>query len=302
MIQEYLEIARTSGHVSLPMGAIFDLGKKAVIRAYSFIGFGLNGINNPETSYRLEQLENTEDNLPSNYLLAELSGEHLDEAKSEFRRWIIGNGFSEYIHIMSIFCDKLYSLLLFLELLAKRKSLDEQLRREKNFHKKMSLNDKLELISSEMGIKSGMLDYIGALNKMRNCMIHNAGVVAPRYCNDINGLIVKWMGPRVYVELEGGEEVPAKPGYVIPAGSNVVMRLEEVSKTFLIGEIIDIKALEMFEIFMYAQLDLNQLGLSVDRFNETLAGETGAEALDETGEKKTWRFSTKRSDIEGVIP
>lgn len=174
------------------------MAKTAIARGYVFIGFDLNGIKIPSIDYALTHDDLPPDMIPQDFKLVSLDKNELESGKSEFRRWIVANGFSEYIHITSLFYDRLYSALLFVEYLMKKRDPSGQIKLAKKFHAMMSLSDKIGVISREMDIGSDMIKYIDPLNRMRNCMIHTAGTITRRHCNEGERLIIKW--PRLVMK------------------------------------------------------------------------------------------------------
>ena len=299
--QDYLDFARKNSTVNLQMSLIFEMARTAITRGYTFIGFGINGIDNPSTSHELVHGDFPPDRVPQQFRLAQFNDDELAKARVEFRRWIISNGFVEYIHITSIFYDRLYSALLFMEYLMHRRSITHQLRREKNFHSKMSLTDKMEAMADEMDIRNGMLKYMDALNRMRNCMIHAAGTVTRRHCNYPDRLIVKWPRMNIKSGVDANSLVAVKSGDILQGGALVAIGFDETSKEFPLGSTIDIAVWEIYEIFMFAQLDIDELSRSIDGFNQSLADANGAETIIGDGNKKTWRYAATRGDIEGLV-
>jgi hypothetical protein len=99
------------------------------------------------------------------------------------------------------------------------------------------------------------------ITNARNCLTHNAGVVAPRYANlDGNKLRILWLGQQL--RLEQGDaftEITAEgTSFQAPDPSkeaHVVMRFMEREKLFEIGKQIQLTPHELHELcFFYVLL------------------------------------------------
>ena len=80
--QDYLDFARKNSTVNLQMSLIFEMARTAITRGYTFIGFGINGIDNPSTSHELVHGDFPPDRVPQQFRLAQFNDDELAEGTS----------------------------------------------------------------------------------------------------------------------------------------------------------------------------------------------------------------------------
>ena len=232
------------------------------------------------------------------YELFKLSDEEKQKSRDLFKQWTISNAIAEYIHTTSIFADRFYSHILVIEWLLNGENFDALIKKERDFHRLTSLNDKLKKIRKQSGIFSGMYDYISSLNKARHCIVHNAGYVANQHLNRHDSLELKWKRMAIILTSPDGESVEIDKPMHVAEGGSLGIRFVETSLIFKQGESINITLKDLHDLLGFAQIDIGSMRQSFDAFLDRLAGEKGIEKEKRSDGRYYWPFAEiRRSDM-----
>lgn len=139
----------------------------------------------------------------------QITDEHREEAKREYKAWLVGNCLRELDQFYKLFQDKVWRALELSQLHEETVKVNHAL--DGSFAKKTNVAAKQEMIAQKLSIES-FVEELNSLSLARNCLTHNAGLVrAPNDCNDENRtvLTVKWLGFDVSV-TRGGATIKAE--------------------------------------------------------------------------------------------
>lgn len=213
-------------------------------RAAVFLGLGVNAASREDLlEYRLDQDSNLQ-------ILPDVAEEVVAEWKSEFRVWIVAGGFRELVEHLCLFLDRIFHLA------AQIPDADVSVT-SKSFEK-LGLDKKLEVLESRLGISSAFNDALATFYPVRNCLIHRLGRVGKK--DVANGdLILKFHAPRLFVTTPSGEvDLPGVPRGADPihfpkGGTMSVTPFQLVTRTFRVGEVINLSPHELHQILFFSQ-------------------------------------------------
>lgn len=165
-----------------------DVGKAAARRASMLMAYGLNSEN---------LAPNADFHLPGFIQLVDaprkLSSPEMDAFRSEFRDWIVANGFRELLEGMEVFSNSYHRIALNAEIhlgsIGRRKA-DKLLKQ----FEKLGVGGKLKLLERRYGFETGFAHYFDSLTRARNCLTHRQGVVGDKDCEEASELRITWLG------------------------------------------------------------------------------------------------------------
>jgi hypothetical protein len=251
--------------VTIDMPAIKDIAVRGVRRAALFMGLGVNAAKNPDfKQYQLGNLTGME------FIEPITKEEVMNNVKTEFGRWIVGNGLRELVESFSSFLDQIYSVCLLMDYNTGQIAPDKAQKMVKAFMHD-GMEGKLERLKSHLGIEIERLDCLASINQARNCLTHRRGIVGPKDCGEKTGkLNVKWMGIETYAELHSGERVPLYPmpeaGVILEKDGRILFQITEHSKGFLLGSTVDLSPRDLAEICQFILKSTDEVVAATSRF------------------------------------
>ena len=221
-----------------------------------FIGFGVNAAENSSfLDYQVHDFKEIQvlpNGLPHEIVVA---------AKNNFRHWIIGNGLTELLHSYSLFLDEVYNAGLWLIKVRKSEDLNYIRPRVSLFRNKTSIASKLRTIFEELGFESQFRSHFHGFAKARNALVHANGRVLQQHCSDAaqSHLEIAWPGFDFITRSPQGMEYECRPGIVVEAGSEILMRTVKRERTFHIGTTIELTPTDINEICFMVSRDAREL-------------------------------------------
>jgi hypothetical protein len=170
--------------INIDLDKLWEPAAVGLRRAYVFTGLGLNAAaDDGLTNFHLPGL------VKISFVPHEATPDQLREYKTEFGRWILGNGFRETIEAFAVSLDRVYEACLMTKMHTDRTPVS--LTGLKTFHH-AGIETKLARLKAEFGIEASGSVYLIALNKARNCLTHRRGVVGERDCDESGKLILRY--------------------------------------------------------------------------------------------------------------
>ena len=191
--------------ININLPAIRNIAVRGVRRTAIFMGLGINAANNPDfKQYELAKLTGFE-------FIEPISDERtLAGLKTEFGRWIVGNGLRELIETFCIFLDEIHVACLWMSASCHKIPLNQIQTQDKKFRHK-GLKDKLPHLKNTYNVTLTQPDFMISINQARHCLTHRQGSVGARDCLDSERLVVSWRGCEIYAETPSGEIISLSP-------------------------------------------------------------------------------------------
>ena len=180
-----------------------------------------------------------------------------DEAATEFRSWVLLNGFRDLAETVTHFLSSIQSLsttALLQEVQAQAGHITPQqwrdlvVTRESQFEK-ANLPDKLRLLVQQcrLDMPSEVVDCIRSLYNVRNCLVHRSGIVQDVDLRGEPQLRASWLVLRPYVVTEDGAQPLVMPHRMEKAGY-INIRRELTWRDFGLGQRIMISSEDFHDI------------------------------------------------------
>ena len=200
-------------------------------------------------------------------------GRTVADVRGEYPTWALRCGFRDHIEAISPFLEKsrevcaIYSLNILPEV--KGRDWNKAVVKEaKEFHE-MGLPAKLEHLQDDYGIELQFGEEVKSINKARNCLVHRAGVVAPRDVNEGDTLIVRWRRYELVVKGEQGERRITPDDPVFEKGEIIRLHADRaVSRRFAFGDSLIFDAQEFSEIGYTLSLFAQDLVHQVQKYGK----------------------------------
>lgn len=188
-----------------------------------------------------------------------------DEARADYEDWVFGNGFRDIIESVGAFLESVRQVLGLWSLGDRQKAGeelsgaswgDEMQDAAKRFHR-LGFPDKVAALRSNFGtvVDDTLNDHVLSVNAARNCLVHRRGVVSDRDLNRDNALNVGWRRLALALRDEDGEH-PLIFGRALEKEATVILKIEERSKEFKLGERVVFTGAEFVEVcwsmFLYS--------------------------------------------------
>lgn len=243
--------------ININLPAIKDIAVKGVRRTALFMGFGINAASNPDfKQYELAKITSLE-------FIEPISDEKtLNAFKTEFGRWVIGNGLRELMETFCVFLDEIHFVCL---LIAVTKGIisNEQFHKQNMKFRHSGLKDKLGYLDSDFGITIVDSGYLLTVNQARHCLTHRRGIVGNEDCLDNKELLVKWRGIDTYAETKSGEKISLFPmpegGVLLPEGGRIMAAFSERTRIFPRGSLVDLSPRDLAEICHFILSQTNEV-------------------------------------------
>jgi hypothetical protein len=151
-------------NINLPV--IQNIAILGVRRTAVFMGLGINAATKSDfKQYELANFTGLE-------FIEPISDEKtLDEFKTEFGRWIIGNGLRELIETFCIFLDEIYFVCLLIATNKGQISKDQFPKKNAKF-RHFGLKDKISYLNNDFDLKIPQSNYLISINQARHCLTH----------------------------------------------------------------------------------------------------------------------------------
>jgi hypothetical protein len=190
-------------------------------------------------------------------------------AKGNFRNWIIGNGLRELAERFGEFLDKIFGVILFLEVRTNGVTSDDADRIRSAFVNDTAISGKLNRLSDRWGEPVPNQRHYSRLTQARNCLVHGLGIVRPRDQNDGDDLLISWRGGDVYLHGEDGVEFRFSEETVgrIAVG-NAVFRASDRERRFAVGTEVVLTPHDLQEICAMVQRDTEDILRSLLRHGQ----------------------------------
>jgi len=210
----------------------------------------------------------------------------IEEARAEFRSWILANGFRDCVEAIgpSLEWARKFCFIwtrpgdvtiqedgtITLGAIISGEEWNKEIIEGAKKFDFMGLANKLSHLEQKYGFRPPSLhEHILTLNKARNCLSHRRGIVGEEDVNDPSGpfLRIVWRRLQFTVRTEQGEKPLELPAHV-EAGSLLAMSFVDTSKRFAIGERLQITPEEFVEMAMTFLLFALQLQESLKQMEE----------------------------------
>lgn len=188
----------------------------------------------------------------------------LESAREEFRSWCVMNSFKETIDHLSGFLEESRTALALARLGPRFKGRDLT---RVNVHERAAFNslglpEKIARLRRDFHVSSKLEAHIVSLNRLRNCLVHRLGIVAPKDAGKGGSLSVKWRAMELVAKgEETAQEVVVHPDVPLREASTLHMRFIDRERQFPLGEKVRLGAAEhhqmMFTFSMFA-LEISQ--------------------------------------------
>ena len=211
--------------------------------------------------------------------LAVISGditpETVNNLQREFPNWAILSGLREANEYFDAFLDEVFTAALLIENWSEKRIANERnaksLARAKQFESK-GTEDKLKELHARYGIASTFAEEMISIRYARNCLTHRLGIVGWKDVRESTGLTISWRVSQLYgYEPDGSEFIPEQGKFpmVMPVGSPLMMRWIQQSRTYQIGERVELLPQDLQEICFTFSLTVSEIIESLTTYAET---------------------------------
>jgi len=180
-----------------------------------------------------------------------------NDARADYENWVYGNGLRDVIESVSTFLESVREVLALWALGDRQKSgesltgatwVAEMQDAAKRFHR-LGFPDKVEAlrVAFDTSVDAVLNEHVLSVNVARNCLVHRRGVVSERDLNRDNALVVAWRRIAVILQDEDGEHQLVL-GKTLEKEARVVLRIEDSSKEFKLGERVVFTGVEFAEV------------------------------------------------------
>lgn len=184
------------------------------------------------------------------------------ELRTDFRVWVVSNGFREIVEQAQAFIEQVRRVCAALSFEAGSLVAPDEWNRRVNkdarrFHR-LGLPDKLAELESEFPTLTLPLStqHLKSINRCRNCLVHRGGVVGSQDVNEDQKLIVTWLRSELVLKSADGAQ-PVQLPHVVGEDERLALRFTQTRRTFNLGEQVTLSAEEFGEIcwtlVMFAQ-------------------------------------------------
>lgn len=250
--------------ININLPAIKNIAVKGVRRTAIFMGLGINAANNPDfKQYELAKNTGFE-------FIEPISDEQiLINFKTEFGRWIVGNGLRELIETFCVFLDELHFVCLLVAVTCD-KVKKAQIQKENLNFRHSGLKDKIRNLSKDFDVTTVQSDYLISINQARHCLTHRRGIVGSEDCFNGKELIVRWKGTDTYAETPSGERISLFPmpeeGVLLTEGSHIMAAFPERTRIFPIHSLVTFSPRDLAEICHFTLNQTNEAIRSIEDY------------------------------------
>lgn len=139
----------------------------------------------------------------------------------------------------------------------------------KRFHR-LGLPDKVRFLNDTYGLASDFDSHLLSLNVARNCVVHRDGLVTPLDLNIDNQLSVTFLRVGLAAVSPNGESSPITGPQVVEAGWTIQASIGPTTRTFAVGERIQLEYDDLLGAFFSMQQYVNHLAAGLQAFGESL--------------------------------
>jgi hypothetical protein len=250
--------------ININLPAIKNIAIMGVRRTAVFMGLGINAANNPDfRQYELAKITSLE-------FIEPISDEKiLTDFKTEFGRWVVGNGLRELIETFCIFLDEIHLVCLLMATSTEQISKDQFQTQNVKF-RNYGLKGKLAHLNDDFNVTIGQSDYLMSINQARHCLTHRRGIVGTEDCFNGKELIVRWKGIDTYAETPSGERISLLPvpegGVILSEGSKIMAAFPERTKIFPLGSLVTFSPRELAEICHFTLNQTNEVICAIEEY------------------------------------
>jgi len=232
--------------IHIDLNKLLEIGNLGIRRAYVFSGYGINAA-------RDERLNTFDIGGPLQItIVPPLNGEkQIEKSKKAFEQWIIGNAFRELFEAQEMFANEIFNILLHVEIAQGRM---EPLQGKKNLSdfQRKGIYEKLSILRRDFGLRIKLGTHLRSINKARNCLTHNRGIVRKREeASGRDRLTMKWRRLKFAFHGNEGQNVEisaAKIPFETPGEGHLSFSVRDRQKSFLVGKPIVLKPEDIHEI------------------------------------------------------
>jgi hypothetical protein len=231
-----------------------------VRRAAGFMLLGLSAAENQEVGKAAFDPENNKFRM--RYFPELMSKEAIADVQENFKQWVIESGLRELDQHCSIYCDRIYEILVLLEYNNKRIP-QIAVDRIRFFQNRTSVGGKLQALGVEFGIVAKYGDHISSMTLARNCLTHNMGRVSHRNANSKEGLMLSWLVMNTFVGevMLTDDMLP----YHVEKDEVMSIRFDVNRRLVKFGEAINLQAHELLEICWNYESQTDQIAKDVEQ-------------------------------------
>lgn len=217
-----------TGTIEINLDAMREVVNLAIRRVTAFVRFGVDDLDGRDGGDF-----NLAASIVYRFWPENISTEHRDAAREEYRGWLIGSCLRELDLFFGIFLDKIWFAIEVSELHGTLVRSDHVF--DQKFSRQTNVAAKHKEVASKLGI-THYLDELNSLSLARNALSHNAGVVrSPFDCNDDarGRLAIKWLAFDMVVSRDGEERVVDQSlfdTYTLPGAGPVEVSLQFASR------------------------------------------------------------------------
>lgn len=259
----------TTNGIQLSIDEAVNTLKVGVRRVGAFLGVGTHAAANATADTVV--LADTETNI--RLFPSPVPEAVVEEVKTEFRLWIEACAFRELCEVLEVYLTQLYSFASFM-----RASTDGRIPSGfqlviPNAFDRRGLTAKLKTLEDDFAISSRYSNFLGTLWDARNCLVHRRGYVGAQDLNDGDRLTIRWIGLTTKF-IENGTEIEyvLRHDVELPdtrAGGQIVAVVDERSRSFPVGERIQLTAHDLAEICWFCLTQSDELIQGLLRYSET---------------------------------
>jgi hypothetical protein len=178
-----------------------------------------------------------------------------EKAQEQYSEWVLSNGFRDTIENLGTFLESAHRVLSCWELVGKqRDGIDitvadwNEVKVGRGFNR-LGLPKRLKHIKEQHAIlfDETLRSHVLSINKARNCLFHRDGIVSDKDITTDNALEVQWRRMVILVQNEDGEKELVR-GEVIEGGSQIAIRNEDKTKSFVLGSKMEFTVQEFSDI------------------------------------------------------
>lgn len=221
---------------------------KGINRSAVFLGLGVNAADDDKLlEYRLVKDTNFQ------LLPHPVSVDTLNNWKKEFRIWVVGCGFREFVDHFCVFLDRIHR--------ACRVIDRSDTARENEKFERLGLKEKISALDSEFGVKCNFGNQLSSLYGIRNCFVHRLGRVGEIDLKRENPFELRFMRFDSVFTTDSGDEStiqdlfdPNSPTFVAPEDGEIGVKWVERKYSYNVGDWIMLSPKDLTEILFFTKL------------------------------------------------
>ena len=179
----------------------------------------------------------------------------LDESRTAAQGWLNNAFLRDAIEAAGHFLDDYLRIFAMLDLTSRTMTPGEFREQDESAAtaaQRLHFPQKVQRLNDALGRVPKFSQHVLSLNRARTCLVHRMGCVSGRDTNEGETLVIRFRTVRLVAreEVSGKEAVIDAPNTLIEADSTLELRLHEHTRTFALGEFVELTSYDLYSVIM----------------------------------------------------